>query len=129
MQLEAKDAFCDAEKVHVLAKLQADYQSKLTALYDKQYDLGYSAGYAAGKGVVAQGDGSETLRDALKLQRLSVLTQLTEPPSVLMPSETVNTLVDGGARAPVLPSTTLEEARILPIPSGEGTSRAAEVSN
>ena len=28
-QLEVKDAFCDAEKVCVLAELQANYQSKL----------------------------------------------------------------------------------------------------
>ena len=40
-QLEAKDAFCEAEKNHVLAELQADYQSKLPVLYDEQYDLGY----------------------------------------------------------------------------------------
>ena len=36
-QLEAKDAFCDVEKVHVLSELQA----KLSTLYDEQYDLCY----------------------------------------------------------------------------------------
>ena len=36
MQLEAKDACCEVEKVRVLAEVQADYLFKLLALYDKQ---------------------------------------------------------------------------------------------
>ena len=64
VQLEAKDAFCDVEKVCMLAELQADYQSKLLALCYEQYDLDYWAGYVAEEGVLAQGDGSKTSRDA-----------------------------------------------------------------
>ena len=113
----------------MIAELQADYQSKLPALYDEQYHLGYWAGYAAGEGAVVQGNGSETPRDAPESLRPSVLAQPTEPPTVPVPSEIVNTSTDGGARASVLPSTPSEEARILLVPLGEGTSLAAEVSN
>ena len=40
-ELELKDSFCEAKKVHVLAELQASYTSKLLGLYDEQYELGY----------------------------------------------------------------------------------------
>ena len=43
-----------------------------------------------------------------------MLAQQAEPSSVPLPSEAVNTLTDGGAR-------------VLPMPSGEGTSQATEV--
>ena len=44
-----KDTFCEAEKVSVLAELQASYMTKLPSLYDEQFELGYWAGYTKGE--------------------------------------------------------------------------------
>ena len=57
----------------MLAELQANYQSKLPALYDEQYDLGYWAGYTTSKGAATQGDGSKTPRDLPKSPQQSIL--------------------------------------------------------
>ena len=78
------------------------------------------------EGALAQGDGFETPRDLPELPRQLVPAQLTEPSTILPLSEVANTLADGGTRVSVSPSTLLEEARILPVASGEGTSWAVE---
>ena len=58
---------------------------------------------------MAEGDGPETPRDAPKSPQQSVLVQPDDPPAIFLPSETVDNLADGKARALVLHSTPIEE--------------------
>ena len=55
MELERKDSFYEAKKVHVVAELQTSYNTKLPRLNDEQYKLGYWVGYAEGECVALGG--------------------------------------------------------------------------
>ena len=119
METELKDMFYEAEKVRMLAQLQASYTAKLPNLYDEQFELSYWVGYAKGE------------RNAINGPELSsddglVPTCSTEP-AELAREEALVLLVptEEGTSDAATPSG--EEARVLLVPTREGTSEATTV--
>ena len=93
-EIECKDTFCEAEKVRVLAKLQASYMAKLPSLYDEQFEQGFWVRYTEGERNAIDGPESSS-EDGL------------EPTCSTEPVEPAR-----------------EEARVLSMPTGEGMFKA-----
>ena len=72
VEIEHNDSLYEAEKVRVLSKLQASYNTKLLGLYEEQYELGYSVGYAEAERI-AHGDQDPSSEDSPEPTRNKIL--------------------------------------------------------